>query len=246
MANEGGDMKLMGSFRRLIDEVSADPTYNPSNALLTPAALETLYTSGLASVEGVSNKLAPNKIAISERQGAFEVLAKLVIRSRNLLKASGANTKVLADANTFVRKLTGTRKSPKAPEVPDNPNTPENEAGANHSASQMSFDNRLGNFTSYIEILSNVPAYAPNEADLTVTGLKDTSADLKSKNNAVSSTFVPLSQARGVRDNLLYLGANCVVNTALLVKAYVSGAMGTSSQLNKQIKGLKFERTHQR
>lgn len=242
MPSEAGDMKLMGSFRRLIDEVSADPTYNPSNALLKPAALEAQYTAALAAVEGVSNKLAPSKIAINERQSAFEALGKLATRSRNLLKASGADSKVLADANTFVRKLTGTRKSPKAPEVPDNPNTPENEAGANHSASQMSFDNRLGNFNSYIEILSNVPAYAPNEADLTVTGLKQTSGDLKSKNDAVSSTFVPLSQARGVRDNLLYLGANCVVNTALLVKAYVSGAMGTSSHLNKQIKGLQFKR----
>lgn len=239
MANEAGDMKLMGSFRRLIDEVSADPTYNPSNALLAPPALETLHAAGLASVGGVANKLAPNKLAISERQIAFDALGKLVVRSKNLLTAAGVSKEVLADANTFVRKVTGTRKAPK---VKDNPATPENEAAANHSASQMSFDNRLGNFNSYVEILSNVSAYTPNETDLTITALKAASTALKAKNDAVSSTFVPLSQARGVRDNTLYLGANSVVNTALLVKAYVSGAMGTSSQLNKQIKGLKFPR----
>ncbi len=242
MPSEAGDMKLMGNFRKLIDQVSADSTYNPSNASLSTTALEAQYAAGLAAVEGVSAKMAPNKIAISERQIAFDALGKLVTRSRNLLKATGASSEVLADAETFVRKLTGTRKSPKAKEVPDNPATPENEAAASHSASQMSFDNRLGNFGGYLAIVSNVSAYKPNEADLKVDALKATSSDLKSKNDAVSSTFVPLSQARGLRDQLLYLNADCVVNTALLVKAYVSGALGTSSQLNKQIKGLQFKR----
>ena len=239
MPNEAGDMKLIGNFRKEIDYVSADPTYNPSNAALAKSALEDLYTAGLAAVQEVSNKMAPNKLAIDARQIAFEALGSLVKRSRNLLKASGASSKVLDDAETLVRKLTGTRKSPK---VKDDPNTPENEADVSHSASQMSYDNRLGNFGGYVAILSNVPEYNPNETDLKLTGLNATVADLQAKNNAVSSTFVPLSQARGVRDNLLYTGAGCVVNTALLVKAYVNGALGPSSQLNKQIKGIQFQR----
>ena len=41
---------------------------------------------------------------------------------------------------------------------------------------------------------------------------------------------------------LLYLNDDSVVNNALLVKAYVKGAMGTKSQLHKQIKGLTFSR----
>jgi hypothetical protein len=54
---------------------------------------------------------------------------------------------------------------------------------------------------------------------------------------------VPLSQARGLRDQLLYQADTSVVNTALLVKEYVKGAFGTQSQLYKQIKGLEFKRT---
>lgn len=242
MPNEAGDMKLLGNLRRLIDNVSADSTYNPSNAVLAKTALEDLYTAGLAAVQEVSNKMAPNKLAIDARQTAFDALGTLVKRSRNLLKASGASSKVLDDAETLVRKLTGARKSPKPKDVPDDPNTPENEADVSHSASQMSYDNRLGNFAGYVAILNNVPEYNPNETDLKLTGLNATLADLQAKNNAVSSTFVPLSQARGVRDNLLYTGTGCVVNTALLVKAYVNGALGPSSQLNKQIKGIQFQR----
>lgn len=243
MPNEAGDMKLLGNFRKEIDYVSADSTYNPSNPALATTALEDQYTKGLAAVQEVSNKMAPNKLAIDARQTAFETLGSLVKRSRNLLKASGASSKVLDDAETLVRKLTGTRKSPK---VKDDPNTPENEADVNNSASQMSYDNRLGNFGGYVALLNNVPEYNPNETDLKLTGLNATLADLQAKNNAVSSTFVPLSQARGVRDNLLYTGAGCIVNTALLVKAYVNGALGPSSQLNKQIKGLQFKRSHPR
>lgn len=242
MPNEAGDMKLLGNFRKLIDYVSGDSTYNPSNAALAKTALEDQYTAALSAVQEVATKLAPNKIAVNNRQSAFEALGSLVKRSRNLLKASGTSSKVLDDAETLVRKLTGTRKSPKSKAVPDDPKTPENEAVISHSASQMSYDNQLGNFGGYVAILKNVPEYNPNETDLKFTGLNATLADLQAKNNAVSSTFVPLSQARGVRDNPLYTGAGCVVNTALLVKAYVNGALGPSSQLNKQIKGIQFQR----
>ena len=53
---------------------------------------------------------------------------------------------------------------------------------------------------------------------------------------------MPLSQARGTRDQLLYEAEDSVVNTALLVKAYVSAAFGTSSQIYKQAKALEFRR----
>ena len=98
------------------------------------------------------------------------------------------------------------------------------------------------NLDSFVEVVASVTDYKPNEPDLKVTALRALSNDLKSKNNAVSSTFAPLSQARGTRDQLLYEAEDSVVNTALLVKAYVSAAFGASSQLHKQIKGLKFDR----
>jgi hypothetical protein len=78
---------------------------------------------------------------------------------------------VLKDAETFIRKLSGGRKAPK---LKDNPKTPEDEfqrGAGTGSASQMSYDNRIGNFESYIEILKNVSSYKPNEADLKVLAL---------------------------------------------------------------------------
>lgn len=239
MSTESGDKKLLGNFRKLIDEVSADPNYNPANSKLTKTALETQYTTAEAAADDVSAKHAPNKLAVTDRQGGFDDLRTLVIRSRNFLKSSGASKAVVEDAETHVRKLTGGRKSPK---VKDDPATPADESKASKSASQMSYDNQLGNLGAYLEILKNVPSYNPNEADLKLTSLTAFAANLKARNNAVSTTSAALSQARGLRDRLLYLDEDSIVNTAQLVKSYVKAAFGTDSQLFKQVKGLRFMR----
>jgi hypothetical protein len=49
MANETGDMKLLGNFRKLIDRVKNEPDYKPSNAALTAAAMEAQYASGVSA-----------------------------------------------------------------------------------------------------------------------------------------------------------------------------------------------------
>lgn len=106
----------------------------------------------------------------------------------------------------------------------------------------MSYDNQVGNFESYIEILKNVPAYNPNEADLKVTALTALAASLTAKSNTVSTMSATLNRARGQRDKIVYTDEDSIVNTALLVKSYVQSALGTKSQLYKKIKPLKFPR----
>jgi len=51
MANETGDMKLLGNFRKLIDRVKNEPDYKPSNAALTAAAMDAQHAAGLAIVQ---------------------------------------------------------------------------------------------------------------------------------------------------------------------------------------------------
>lgn len=242
MPSEGGDQKVLGNFRKLIDEVSAEPAYDPANNKHKITTLEAQYTAGAAAVAAVAAAKAPNKLAITDRETMFGGLRPLAVRSRNYLRASGAPTGVVADADIFIVKLSGGRKSPK---VKDNPNAPEgdgNGSGGSSSASQMSYENQVGNFRSYIELVKNISEYNPNEADLKVTALTAFSAELVTKSNAVSTTTATLNQARGVRDQLLYLSDDSIVNTAKLVKAYVQAALGTASQLYKKIKGLRFDR----
>jgi len=239
MTTESGDNKIIGNFRKLIDEVSAEPDYNPANDKLKIPALEAQYTGGDAVVRSLAAARAPYKLAITDRESAFKALRALVVRSRNFLKASGATRGVVDDAETYVRKLSGARKSAK-PTVA--PGAPEGESPASSSASQMSYDNQVGNFESYIEILKNVSVYNPNETDLKVTALTALATGLTAKSNTVNTTSATLNQIRGQRDELLYTADDSIVNTAQLVKAYVQAALGTGSQLNKKIKPLKFSR----
>jgi hypothetical protein len=242
MPTESGDKKLLGNFRKLIDEVSAESAYNPANAKLKPTALNAQHTAADTAVNAVASAHAPNKLAITERETGFGDLRPLVVRSRNFLKASGASKAVADDAEQFVRKLGGGSKKPKAkPAAEGEGAAPAAETPATRSSSQMSYDNQVGHFRSYIELLKNVSEYNPNEADLKVAALTAYADDLTTRNNTVSTTSAALNQARGTRDRLLYLDEDSVVNTAKLVKNYVQAALGSDSQLYKKIKGLTFE-----
>lgn len=240
MASESGDMKLLGNFSKLIELISVDSNYDPANAPIKLPALNAQKVAAFAAVADVGTKEAPYKSAVNDRQDGFDGLGPVVSRSGNMLQASGASKNIIEDAKSKSRKITGRRKTAKAKV---DPNTPNSEVTKTHSVSQMSYENMAGNFDDYIAILQTVTTYAPNEADLKITGLTALANDLKAKNEAVNTTFAPLSAARGQRDQLLYLNEDCVVNIALLVKAYTRAAFGQGSQLFKSIKGLEFKRS---
>lgn len=239
MPSETGDMKILGNFRRLIDLVAADAAYQPNNGILKTGNLETRLAAASGAVDDIGVKIAPNKRAIDERQEAFKEAVALVRDSRNILKSSGASEATLEDADTFSRKVLGLRKS--EAKVVD-PNAPTATAEKSHSASQLSYDAILGNFRSYTEIVKNEPLYNPNEAEFKTSSLDATGDDLEAKNNAVSTTFVPLNSARELRDTLLYTGENNLCDVAGLVKAYVRGVHGATSQFYKTVNALSFKR----
>ncbi len=239
MANESGDAKLIGNFSKLIELISGNPDYNPANAKLKLPALTTQKTAAQAAAVAIGAAEAPYKAAVNARQDAFDVVGPTITRSGNMLDASDASQKTRDDAKSARRKIVGKRGTPKAK---DDPNAPTDQATKSHSTSQMSYENIIGNVDDYIAILATVSTYAPNEAELTVAGLTAMSNNLKAKTAAVNAAFAPLSAARGVRDQLLYLNEDCVINIALQVKAYVRAAFGPDSQLFKAIKGLEFIR----
>lgn len=243
MPSEAGDMKLLGNYRKLIDLLLAEPTYAPPNSKITIVALEAHYSASMGAAQNVPIRMGPNKVAITERQLAFDRLPEMVMRPHNVVKASGAAQEVVADLDTSKRKTLGRRKSGK---VKDDPSTPQKEANATHSALQTSYENQVGNYRAFLAILAAIAEYKPNDPSLKLPALLAFADELQAKNDGASSTFVPLNQARGVRDRLLYLDDDSVVNRALLVKAYIAGEFGTSSAIYKAVKGLEFKRARQR
>lgn len=47
MANDAGDMKLLGNFSKLIELISNNPDYNPANSPMSRSAGLILHNAGL-------------------------------------------------------------------------------------------------------------------------------------------------------------------------------------------------------
>lgn len=238
---ETGHAKNTANFQDLISFCTAyNNTYNPSNAAIKIPALNTLLISAKSSLTSLNSMLPPWKIAVSDREIAFEPLSRLVTRVINALDASGVSSQIVADAKTYARKIQGTRASKKLPTIADDPATPANESQKSISASQMSFDSRIENLDKLIQFLSAQPAYKPNESDITIAALTALLSDLIVKNTAVINANAALSNSRISRNEVLYAKVTGLIDTAGEVKKYVKSVFGATSAQYKQISGLKF------
>ncbi|MGD9581027.1 MAG: hypothetical protein AB7V50_06615 [Vampirovibrionia bacterium] len=203
--SETGHAKNVANFEKLVAETSAfGETFNPSKATLKLTALNTQLATARAAIAAVNSAEPAYKNAVSARDAAFAPLGKLITRINNALKASDTTTQEDESALTLVRKLQGRRATAKKTEDEKKAAAAEGKEIVEISSSQMSFDSRLDNFDKLIKLLSSIPAYAPNEADLKVEALTALYNDLKAKNMAVINAETPLSTARIARNDVLY------------------------------------------
>ena len=240
--SETGHAVNVANFNDLISFVNGyGSAYNPSNPAIMLPAMQTLSVNAEAALVGVNAALPAYNAAVAAREVVFAPLSKRVTRVMNFLKSSGVTPQVYDQVNTVARKVKGARASaiikPDAPADGAEPAPTPKQI----SASQMSYDNRTENFGKMIQLLAAIPEYNPNEADLTVAALTTLHDDMKTKNNAVITAEVPLSNARIARNNVLYAENTGLYDIALKVKMYISSVFGITSPQYKQIKNLKFK-----
>ena len=249
MANtsETGHAKNVTNLESLITSIIAlGTTYNPSRDSIKLTALQTLLNASKESLNTVNISQAAYSNAVAARKVAFEPFSKLITRVMNSLKASGASTQVVQSARTIVRKLQGRRASAKITEEEKKALEAEGKEVNQISASQMSFDNRIENFDRLIMLLSSIPLYNPNEAELKVETLKALHNQLKEKNTEVILPIVQLSNSRIARNKILYSENTGLVDVALDSKTYIKSIFGATSPQYKQISKLRFIRPKRR
>jgi hypothetical protein len=240
--SETGHAKNVANFDELVSFVAGyGTTYNPSKASIKLTALQTLSTNAKNAVSAVNATAPAYSNAVSAREIAFEPLSKLSTRLMNALKATDATEQVVDSAKTIVRKIQGTRATPKKTEEEKLALTAEGKETNEISASQMGYDNRLDNFDKLIKLLTSETVYAPNETELKVTSLTATYSDLKIKNAAVITASVPLSNARISRNDILYKPTIGLVDIAMDTKMYIKSIYGATSPQYKQISKLAFK-----
>ena len=239
--SETGHAKNVANFDTLITFVTGyGVTYNPSRNGLKLAALQAIATSSKTAINAVNAAQPAYTNAVAARETAFAPLSKLTTRVMNALRATDTTVSIDESARTLVRKIQGVRATPKKSEEEKLALKAEGKEVTEVSSSQMSYDNRLDNFDKLIKLVTSIPLYAPNEADLKVTALTALYTDLKAKNTAVIAATAPLSNARIARNDVLYKPLTGLYDTAIDTKTYIKSVFGATSPQYKQVKGLVF------
>ena len=211
--------------------------YNPSNPQLLPTNLQTLYTNSFNHQKTVNTAIAPYSIAVDNRELLFAPLNKKITKLGKAYKSTQGVTKAQhEDFMTIARKLKGTKKE-KTP-----PTNDPNQEQIQHSAAQLSYDSRTNNMDLLISLLDNTPNYNPNETEYQVTTLQAEKDQMLQATQAVADTFVPLNNARAIRNNTIYLQDNNLVDTFNKAKDYLSTILDTNSVQYKAISKIKFKK----
>jgi len=243
--SDTGHAKNVANFESLISFCTGyGAAYNPSNADLQLANLQTLRTTALADLQNVKVTKTAFDNATNTRQQVFKPLRQLATRIINALAASGAQAEVIADARTINRKIQGKAKDEQPVIIPSatTPPTPVvTPTDKKISTSQQSFDNLIDHLTQLIQLLTQESNYTPNEPDLTVAALTNTLNSLIKANTLVINAYTAWSNARIERNDTLYNPLTGLVQTALEVKQYVKSIFNASSPQYKQVSKLQFK-----
>ena len=212
--------------------------YKPSNPLLNPESLQTLYNQSVSDQQAVYTALPPYTLAVDGREAVFAPLSKKVTKLRKVYKAiSGVTPAQLEDFMTLARKLKGMRSTKPAP--PENPGeNPPPQA----SVSQMSYDQRTAGFTQLVEFIQSTPNYSPNETEFTVETLFAERDAMLQTTQAVADTYIPLNMARTSRNRSMYLAENNLVDTYNKAKDYLFTILDANTPLYKAISKIKFKK----
>ena len=106
----------------------------------------------------------------------------------------------------------------------------------------MSYDQRTNNYDLLISLLQNTPNYNPNETEYQITALQTEKAQMLEATQNVANTFVPLNNARSIRNNSVYLSEDNLVDTFNKAKDYLFTILDTDSVQYKAISKIKFKK----
>ena len=239
--SEIGHAKNVANFDVLIAFVlSKLAVFKPSKSSIQLPSLQNVSQNAKDAMKAVYDAFSVKSGAIAARKVAFTPFSKLITRVINSLESTDTSSVVDDQARTIVRKLQGTRATPKKTAEEKKALEAEGKEVNEKSNSQLGFDNRIANFDKLISMLAAIPLYVPNEPELQVTGLTTHYNDLKELNDAVVSTKRSYDNAMLLRQQVLYQENSGLVDLALDTKSYIRSLFGASSPQYKQISKLRF------
>jgi len=214
--------------------------FKPSRSAIEYASLLVVADNAKKSMESVNNASSADNGAKAARKVAFAPLNKLITRVINSVHSTDTPKEVDNQVRALVRKLRGTRGTPKKSEEEKKALAAEGKIVNEISESQMGFNDRLENFDKLIKLLAGISLYAPNETELKLTELTAVYNNLNALNNAAVSAELSLGKARNLRQEVLYEDRTGLVDLGLDTKSYIRSLFGATSKEYRQISKLRF------
>lgn len=241
--NETGHARNVASFEDLVIIVkSLGAAYNPVAAAIQVNVLENLKIELRQHLQTVNDKNAVYRDKIYAKQNEMEKMSAMTTRILGMMTGLGMDSKIINQAKSIAKKIRGGGGKKKNGEPPSEATTSESTPteGKKVSASQMSFDQRLQNFSKLTALVASQAKYQPNETEMKTSSLQSYIETLQNLNQVATSAEQELTMARQQRDALLYEEIKGAVVLAQQTKAYIKGAFGSKSNEYNRVSGIKF------
>lgn len=231
--SEVGHAKNVANFTALIQLLEEmGPLYQPTNAAIAIGNLITLRDELSNSIQNLSDKIPPFKIAVANRENAFKDLSKKATRVKNSFNSIGLSTAENDNVSAIVKKIRGDQPIRRT----ENLETAETESISN---AQLSYTSRATHLQSLVSLLSSYPTYAPNEEELTAPKLSNFHNNLKNLNEETADKTYALITARKERNDLLYNNPGNLLSLVNPIKDYLKSVEGANVYYKAAV-GLKF------
>lgn len=237
--SEVGHAKNVANLQKITQQIATFNLYNPPVDELKISNLEALHNDANAKLTEVGNKRSLNKNAIVARQTAFEKLNTTCTSIINLLEVMGLPQGTITQVQSLTKTIRGDYKKSQPTGEPGG------EAPNTSSTSRQSYTSRTENFGLLIQMLSTLPAYAPNEEDIKLNNLTTYHDSLEAATLLVDQTESELNSKMIERDKMLYAENTGVYDIAIKIKKYVKSLYGSTSPEFTTVSGIKFTNIRQ-
>jgi hypothetical protein len=232
-SSEKGHKKNVANFNSLSQILQEmGELYNPSNQNIQLVILEPIKKELATTMKNLNKKKAVYTNAVANRENTIAPLSKKTTRILNSFKSLTVSLTDKENMASMVKKIRGDKKPLKI--------NPDNAETKTISTSQQSYDSRIANFDTLIELVSSHTVYKPNEEELKIENLQSYHQALSDLNDLVNTAGNTIITIRKQRDDKLYKGEKNVINLSKDIKSYLKSLGEAGQPYYKAAVRLKF------
>jgi hypothetical protein len=232
--SETGHNKNVANFSsayQIFQEMGA--LYNPSNTNLKLVALAPIKTQLSGVITVLNDKKPIYKNAVADREVEIAPLGKISTKALNFAKSINISATDKENLQSQAKKIRGDVKPKKV-----NPDSTESDA---ISTSQMSYDSRIANLSTYTSQLASHPEYVPNETEIQIASLQAYHQRLETLSTLVNAAGNALITARKDRNNILYFNDTNIIQLIREIKSYLKSLGQDAEPYYKALVKLQFK-----